>query len=84
MGRTSPLITPDVPSSDRLLAQEAHLGGEARSSTPFGAGHNTLTLTPLRFTRLVGGRSGADSSAVVVSGDQALRTPLAERLGFTS
>jgi uncharacterized protein (TIGR03083 family) len=48
-----------------------------------GPATTTLTLTPLLFTRLVGGRSGADSSAVVVSGDQALGRQLAERLGFT-
>ena len=48
-----------------------------------GPATTTLTLTPLLFSRLVGGRSDADASAVVVSGDQALGRQLAERLGIT-
>jgi uncharacterized protein (TIGR03083 family) len=48
-----------------------------------GPATTTLTLTPLLFTRLVGGRNGADASAVVVAGNQALGRKLAEGLGMT-
>lgn len=43
----------------------------------------TLTMTPLLFTRLAGGRSGADVSSVAISGDEALGAQVASNLGFT-
>jgi uncharacterized protein (TIGR03083 family) len=43
----------------------------------------TLTMTPLLFTRLAGGRSGADASAVAISGDAALGARVVADMGFT-
>ena len=48
-----------------------------------GPATTTLTMTPLLFTRLAGGRSGADAAAVEISGDEALGRQVATNLGFT-
>jgi uncharacterized protein (TIGR03083 family) len=43
----------------------------------------TLTMTPLLFTRLAGGRTGADTSAVAITGDADLGRRVVENMGFT-
>jgi uncharacterized protein (TIGR03083 family) len=48
-----------------------------------GPATTTLTMTPLLFTRLAGGRTGADASAVAISGDAALGQQVLANMAFT-
>ena len=48
-----------------------------------GPATTTLTMTPLQFTRLAGGRTGADAAAVEITGDEPLGRQVLDNMGFT-
>jgi uncharacterized protein (TIGR03083 family) len=48
-----------------------------------GPATTTLTMSPLLFTRLAGGREGADGAAVAIDGDRELGERVVANMGFT-
>lgn len=67
-------------------ARDIHVLVEGRAAVVDalpGPATATLTLPALLFTRLAGGRTGADTSAVELAGDEALATRVRDNLGFT-
>lgn len=74
---TFDLTGPDARSVHVLVDGRAAIVG----SLP-GPATTTLSMPALLFTRLAGGRAGADAGAVELSGDEALGRRIADHLGF--